>query len=170
MNRQESYFAKVSLVVISSVLAAASVGMTQFNDVLGQNATTTANQTGTAVANQTTASPMQNQTATEFGNLTSAWFETVVSDLSAARNALHSQNMLEAYFALGHADGTLFSIAADPNSGAQMTILLEKFKPLNDHLTAAQFALRNNDTSMALEEINIADTEFLKLNQQLPPG
>ena len=58
----------------------------------------------------------------------------------------------------------------DPNTGAQMTILLEKFKPLNDHLTAAQSALRNNDSSTALEEINIADTELLKLNQQLPSG
>ena len=103
MNKQESYLATVSLVVISSVLVAASVGVTHFNDALGQNATTTANQTGTAMANQT---------ATGLGNLTSAWFETVVSDLSAARDALHSQNMLDAYSTLSHADGTLFAITA----------------------------------------------------------
>jgi hypothetical protein len=161
MNKQESYFATVSLAVISSVLVATSVGVTHFNEVLGQNATTTANQTGTAVANQTAAG---------FGNLTSSWFEAVESDITAARDALHSENVLDAYSAIGHADVTLFAIATDPNTGAQMITLLGKFKPLDDHLTAALVALRNNDSAKALEEINAADTELLTLNQQLPPG
>jgi hypothetical protein len=170
MNRQENYFATVSLVVISTVLVATSVGVTQFNDVLAQNATTTANQTGTAMANQTAAAPMQNQTTSELGNLTSAWFETVESDISAVRDAVHSKDLFGAYSTLGHAESTLFAIAIDPNTGAQMTTLLEKFKPLNDRLSAAKATLLTNDTAKALEEINTADTELLKLNQQLPPG
>jgi hypothetical protein len=159
MNKQESYLA-TGLVVISGVLVATLVGVIQFNEVLGQNATTTANQTGTAMANQT---------ATGLGNLTSEWFEGVESDISAARDAVHSENLLEAYSAISDADVTLFAIATDPNAGAPMIVLIEKFKPLDDPLTGALVALANNDSAKALQEINTADAELLKLNQQLTP-
>ena len=159
MNKQESYLA-TGLVVIPGVLVATLFGVIQFDEVLGQNATTTANQTGTAIANQT---------ATGLGNLTSGWFEGVQDDISAARDALHTENLDAAYRAIGNADVTLFAIATDPNTGATMVTLLEKFKPLDDPLTAALVAMRNNDSARALQEINTADAELLKLNQQLPP-
>jgi succinyl-CoA synthetase alpha subunit len=160
MNKQESYLATVSLVVISGALVAALYGVIQFNEVLGQNTTTTANQTGTAMANQT---------ATGLGNLTVEWFEGVEGDIAAAREGLHTENLAEAYTAIGNADDKLFGIATDPFTGSTMIVLIEKFKPLDDPLTAALVALRNNDSAKALQEINTADAELLKLNQQLPP-
>jgi hypothetical protein len=160
MNKQESYLAMVSLVVISGLLVATLVGVIQFNEVLGQNATTTANQTGTAMANQT---------ATGLGNLTSGWFDGVESEISEARDAVHREDLHDAYRAISNADVTLFAISTDPNTGASMITLQEKFKPLDDPLTAALVALRNNDSAKALKEINTADAELLKLNQQFTP-
>jgi hypothetical protein len=46
--------------------------------------------------------------------------------------------------------------------------LIEKVKPALEHIDQAIDALRNNDSSKALDEINLADTEMFKLTQNLP--
>jgi hypothetical protein len=41
-------------------------------------------------------------------------------------------------------------------------------KPALEHIDQAIVALRNNDSSMALDEVNLADTELFKITQSLP--
>jgi hypothetical protein len=52
-------------------------------------------------------------------------------------------------------------IASDPASGAEMTTLLQEFKPVADRITSAQGELQNNE-SKALDELNTIDIELLK--------
>jgi hypothetical protein len=42
--------------------------------------------------------------------------------------------------------------------------------PLQDSIDSTRDALRNNDTVKALQQLNTADVELLKITQQLPPG
>jgi hypothetical protein len=46
--------------------------------------------------------------------------------------------------------------------------LIEKAKPTLEHIDQARDALRNNDSSKALDEINLADTELFKITENLP--
>jgi hypothetical protein len=46
--------------------------------------------------------------------------------------------------------------------------LIDKVKPALEHIDQARDALRNNDSSNALDEINLADTELFKITQSLP--
>jgi hypothetical protein len=61
--------------------------------------------------------------------------------------------------------------ATNQTTGGQaLQNLIEKVKPALEHIDQARDALRNNDSSNALDEINLADTELFKITQSLPPS
>jgi len=61
--------------------------------------------------------------------------------------------------------------ATSQTTGSQtLQNLIEKVKPALEHIDQARDALRNNDSSNALDEINLADTELFKITQSLPPS
>jgi hypothetical protein len=68
----------------------------------------------------------------------------------------------------------LFNKAFGQNATNQTAVnqplqnLIEKVKPALEHIDQAIDALRNNDSSMALDEVNLADTELFKITQSLP--
>lgn len=68
----------------------------------------------------------------------------------------------------------LYNTASGQNTTSQTTgsqivqNLIEKVKPALEHIDQARDALRNNDSSNALDEINLADTELFKITQSLP--
>jgi hypothetical protein len=68
----------------------------------------------------------------------------------------------------------LFNKAFAQNATSQTTAnqplqnLIDKVKPALEHIDQAIDALRNNDSSMALDEVNLADTELFKITQSLP--
>jgi hypothetical protein len=70
----------------------------------------------------------------------------------------------------------LYNTASGQNTTSQTTgsqtvqNLIEKVKPALGHIDQARDALRNNDSSTALDEINLADTELFKITQSLPPS
>jgi hypothetical protein len=97
------------LVAFSSLLVAivsvAAVANFDSQVALGQNATTSTNQTESAMQNQTTT----NQTAASpFGNLTQSDFQGVKDLLSTARNAILDNDQETAYDALNNADSELW--------------------------------------------------------------
>jgi hypothetical protein len=155
----KGYLTIASLVIIPTVLLTTLGVMTQFRDAVAQNATAATNQTG--AQNATAATP--------FGNLTSSWFDSVRENLAAAREALFQNDTVGTYSTLGYADIQLFAIANDPNAGSPAATLMQELKPVADRIAAAQDELQNNDANKANEELNIADLEMFKLNQQLPP-
>ena len=70
----------------------------------------------------------------------------------------------------------LYNKAFGQNATSQTTSnqteqnLTEKVKPALEHIDQARDALRNNDSSNALDETNLADTELFKITQSLPPS
>ncbi len=46
--------------------------------------------------------------------------------------------------------------------------MIEKVKPALEQIDQARDALRNNDSSTALDKINFADTELFKITENLP--
>jgi hypothetical protein len=51
----------------------------------------------------------------------------------------------------------------------RIKVLAGQFEPIQTNIENAQDALRNNDNSTALNALNSADSELLKVTQQLPP-
>jgi hypothetical protein len=90
------------LVAIASVVAVTNIDS---QVALGQNATTSANQTGSATQNQTTTNQ---SAASPFGNLTQSDFQGVKDLLSTARDAILDDDKETAYDALNSADNELY--------------------------------------------------------------
>jgi hypothetical protein len=63
----------------------------------------------------------------------------------------------------------LFGLANDQGE-QNMKALMQQFKPLQDSIDSTRDALSNNDTVKALQQLDTADVELLKISQQLPPG
>jgi hypothetical protein len=97
------------VVALSSLLVAivsVAVVMDFHNQVaLGQNATTSTNQTGSATQNQTATNQ---SAASPFGNLTQSDFQGVKDLLSTARDAILDDDKETAYDALNSADNELY--------------------------------------------------------------
>ena len=76
--------------------------------------------------------------------------------------------------AISVGESNLYNKAFGQNATSQATgsqtvqNLIEKAKPTLEHIDQARDALRNNDSSKALDEINLADTELFKITQSLP--
>jgi hypothetical protein len=140
-----------SIATISALLATISIGVTMFEESAAQNATSTANQTAGA----------------QLANLTQADFETLRENLASAREGLQGDENEAAFTALSSANNDLFGII-DSQGEDRIKALAGQLNPIQTSLDKAQDAIRNNDNSTALNALNSADTELLKLTQQLP--
>ena len=125
---------------------------------VAQNATTTTNQTA---GNQT-------QGGEAMANLTQADFGPVRDNLNTARESLQTNDTTAAYDAVNTAGSELFGLANDQGE-QNMKAVMQQFKPIQDSIDSTRDALRNGDTVQALQQLNTADEELLKITQQLPP-
>jgi hypothetical protein len=153
-----------AVVTVSSLLAiAASISGLANLEVFGQqqnatNATTT-------ISNQT-GSVAQNQTGTTTANLTQADFDQLTDNLNAAREAIQNNDPAGAVSEIGSAETELNTLMTrlggeDSPGGKQLVTL-------RNHIEMAQSASNDGDTLKASQEINLADTELLKITQNLP--
>ncbi len=173
MNTNKQTFA---VVAISSLLViTASVSALTNLEVLGQqqiatNTTgATANQTGSVMQNQTTGN--QTQAGGAMGGNIMANFipsdlDPVTDNLNTAREALQNNDTTEAFNALSSVRNELFALTNDMEPG-QITVLYQTFNPLQAQIDQAQDGLQRNDLPNALKALNSADSELLKLTEQM---
>ncbi len=173
MNTNKQTFA---VVAISSLLViTASISTLTNLEVLGQqqNATNTtgatANQTGSVMQNQTAGN--QTQAGGAMGGNIMANFipsdlDPVTDNLNTAREALQNNDTTEAFNALSSVRNELFALTNDMEPG-QITVLYQTLSPLQAQIDQAQDGLQRNDLPNALEALNSADSELLKLTEQM---
>ncbi|MBD0359363.1 MAG: hypothetical protein ICV56_01440 [Nitrososphaeraceae archaeon] len=197
LNKQNCSIILFAAVISSSLVFATSIGRTvifqgavaQQQQQEQQNTTTTnttsiisnqtdgiANQTGEAV---TAAASMQNQTMTNqtggggaatVANLTQTDFESITENLAEARQALQNNDTSGVLDELSSASEELFQLISGQFDPDHMSAITEQFKPLQTHIDQARGAALKNDHTQTLEEINSADSELLKITQELPPS
>lgn len=162
----------IAIVVVATVLAT-TMTATQIllppllqQEAAAQNATTTTNQTA---GNQTQGGGAAATARAAIGNLTQADFGPVTDNLNTARESLQTNDTTAAYDAVNSAESELFGLANDQGE-QNMKAVMQQFKPLQDSIDSIRDTLRNNDTAKALQQLNTADVELLKITQQLPPG
>jgi hypothetical protein len=198
MNRNKQKYSIIlfAAVISSSLVFATSIGRTatfqgavaqqeQQQQQQQQNATTNttsiisnqtngiANQTGEAV---TAAAPMQNQTisnqtgrgAAALANLTQTDFESITEDLAEARQALQNNDTTGVLDELSSASEELFQVISGQSDPDHMAAITEQFKSLQTHMDQGRAAVLKNDHTKTLSEINSADSELLKITQELP--
>jgi hypothetical protein len=152
-------------------VAAATVLATQMllpllqQEAAAQNATTTT--TNQTAGNQTQGGGAA--TRAVMGNLTQADFGPVTDSLNTARESLQTNDTTAAYDAVNSVDSELFGLANDQGE-QNMKALMQQFKPLQDSIDGTRDALTNNDTVKALQQLDTADVELLKITQKLPSG
>jgi hypothetical protein len=158
-------------IVAAATILATTMAATQIllpsllqQEAVAQNATTTTNQTA---GNQTQGGAAATRAA--IGNLTQADFGSLRDNLNTARESLQTNDTTIAYNAINSADNELFGLANDQGE-QNMKALMQQFKPLQDSIDSTRDALSNNDTVKALQQLDTADVELLKISQQLPPG
>jgi hypothetical protein len=164
----------IAIVVVVATVLATTMAATQIllppllqQEAAAQNATTTTTTNQTA-GNQTQGGGAPATRAT-MGNLTQADFGPVTDSLNTARESLQTNDTTAAYDAVNSVDSELFGLAS--GQGEQnMKALMQQFKPLQDSIDSTRDALTNNDTAKALQQLNTADVELLKITQKLPPG
>jgi hypothetical protein len=159
--------------VLIAIVAAATVLATQTllppllqQEAAAQNATTTT--TNQTAGNQTQGGGAPATRAT-MGNLTQADFGPVTDSLNTARESLQTNDTTAAYDAVNSVDSELFGLANDQGE-QNMKAVMQQFKPLQDSIDSTRDALTNNDTAKALQQLNTADVELLKITQKLPSG
>ena len=158
--------------VLIAIVAAATVLATQTllpllqQEVVAQNATTTTTTNQTA-GNQTQGGAAA--TRATMGNLTQADFGPVTDSLNTARESLQTNDTTAAYDAVNSAESELFGLANDQGE-QNIKALMQQFKPLQDSIDGTRDALTNNDTVKALQQLDTADVELLKITQKLPSG
>jgi hypothetical protein len=124
--------------------------------------------TNTTMANQTAGNQTQGATAgVAMGNLTQADFGPVSDSLNTIRESLQNNDTTEAYDEVNSAGSELFGLANDQGEQS-MKALMQQFKPLQDNIDSIRDALRGNDAVKALQQLNTADAELLKITLQLP--
>jgi hypothetical protein len=144
-----------SLALLSSLLVVAAVtGGIGLQEATSQNATTT----GTA-----------NQTSIALANLTRADFMSVTDALNSARESLMQNATQDAYFSLNFADNALFRAAVEEGPSATAPIV-EMSRAASSHIDNAQKALLDGDVPNALNELNSAGVELVRITQGLPAG
>ena len=195
-NKQKCSIILFAAVISSSLVFTTSIGITaifqgaiaQQQQQQQQNATTNttsiisnqtngiANQTGEAVS--AAAASMQNQTisnqtgggAAALANLTQTDFESITEDLAEARQALQNNNTSGVLDELSSASEELFQVISGQFDPDHMAAITEQFKSLQTHIDQGRGAILKSDYTKTLEEINSADSELLKITQQLPPS
>jgi hypothetical protein len=150
--------------ILAAVVLAMTIAVTQIlpplqNEAVAQNATAT---------NQTAGNQTQGGGAA-MGNLTQADFGPVRDSLNTAREALQTNDTTSAYGAVNTVGSELFGLANDQGE-QNMKALMQQFKPIQDSIDSTRDALRDNDAAKALQQLNTADVELLKITQQLTPG
>jgi hypothetical protein len=135
-------------------------------EAVAQNATTTT--TNQTAGNQTQGGGAA-ATRAAIGNLTQADFGSLRDNLNTARESLQTNDTTAAYDAINSADNELFGLANDQGE-QNMKALMQQFKPLQDSIDSTRDALSNNDTVKALQQLDTADVELLKITQKLPSG
>ena len=111
---------------------------------------------------------MANQTSgAAIGNLTQADFGPISDSLNTIRESLQNNETTAAYDEVNSAGSELFGLASDQGE-QNINALMQQFKPLQDNIDSIRDALRDNDTSKALQQLNTTDSELLKITQQLP--
>ncbi len=193
MNRNKQKYSTIlfAIVISSSLVFATSIGRTvTFEGAVAQqqqqNTTTnttniistqtngSANQTGETV----TAGSMPNQTITNqteggggaaaLANITQTDLESITEDLGQARQALQNNDTNGVLDELSSASEELFQVISGQFDPDHMTAIAEQFEPLQTHMDQARGAALKNDNTQTLEEINSADSELLKITQELP--
>jgi hypothetical protein len=196
MNRNKQKYSIIlfAAVISTSLVFSTSIGRTatfqgavaqQQQQQQQQNTTTNttsiiSNQTN-GIANQTggesvTAASMQNQTmsnqtgggAAALANLTQTDFESITEDLAEARQALQNNDTSGVLDELSSASEELFQVISGQFDPDHMAAITEQFKPLQTHIDQGRGAVLKNDHTKTLEEINSADSELLKITQELP--
>jgi hypothetical protein len=167
----------IAIVAAATVLAT-TIGATQIQllpllqqEAVAQNATTTTTTT-TTTTNQTAGNQTQGggaATGAAMANLTQADFGPVTDNLNTARESLQTNDTTAAYAAVNSAELELFGLASDQGE-QNMKALMQQFKPLQDSIDSTRDALRNNNTANAIQQLNTADVELLRITQQLPSG
>jgi hypothetical protein len=152
----------ISLALLSSLLVAVAA-TPQPQEATSQNATTT------GTVNQTTGATSQNQTGAALANLTRADFGPVTSALNSARESIYGNATQDAYFSLSYADNALFRTASQEGPPATASVIVMS-EPIRNLIESARQALLAGDVSNALEELNSADAELVKITLRLPAG
>jgi hypothetical protein len=163
----------IAIVAAATVLAT-TIGATQIQllpllqqEAVAQNATTTTTTTNQTAGNQTQGGGAV--TGAAMANLTQADFGPVTDNLNTARESLQTNDTTAAYAAVNSAELELFGLASDQGE-QNMKVLMQQFKPLQDSIDSTRDALRNNNTANAIQQLNTADVELLRITQQLPSG
>ena len=161
-------------IVTAATVIATTIGATQIQllpllqqEAVAQNATTTTTTTNQTAGNQTQGGGAA--TGAAMANLTQADFGPVTDNLNTARESLQTNDTTAAYAAVNSAELELFGLASDQGE-QNMKALMQQFKPLQDSIDSTRDALRNNDTANAIQQLNTADVELLRMTQQLPSG
>jgi len=155
--------------VLAITMAATQIITPPFQqEAMAQNASST----NTTMANQTAGNQTQTQgggagAGAAMGNLTQGDFDPVLDSLNTVRESLQSNDTNAAYDEVNSAGSELFGLANDQGE-QNMKTLMQQFKPLQDNIDSIRDALRGNDTTKALQQLNTADSELLKITQQLP--
>jgi hypothetical protein len=167
-RNKQKYSTILFAAVISSLLVLdTSIGRTAtFQGAVAQNNTTN---TTNIISNQTNG--IANQTgggAAALANLTQTDFESITEDLGQAQQALQNNDTSGVLDELSSASEELFQVISGQFDPDHMAAITEQFKPLQTHIDEARGAALKNDHTKTLEEINSADSELLKITQELP--
>jgi NhaP-type Na+/H+ or K+/H+ antiporter len=165
-NRVLIAIVAATFVVTTIVVATQTLLPLLQQEAVAQNATTTTNQTA---GNQTQGGGGGAAGGAAMANLTQADFGPVTDNLNTARESLQTNDTTAAYDAVNSAGSELFGLANDQGE-QNMKAVLQQFKPLQDSIDSTRDDLRNNDTAKALQQLNTADVELLKITQSLPSG
>ena len=177
LNKQNCSIILFAAVISSSLVFATSIGRTvifqgavaQQQQQEQQNTTTT--NTTSIISNQTDG--IANQTgggAAVLANLTQTDFESITENLAEARQALQNNDTSGVLDELSSASEELFQLISGQFDPDHMSAITEQFKPLQTHIDQARGAALKNNHTETLEEINSADSELLKITQELPPS
>ena len=147
------------VIVATTLLTVASTVATQilisvFQQEASAQNSSIANQTIPSMGNQTMTNQTQGVggTIAATANLTQADFESVVHNLNIASEALQANDTTEAYDTVNSVESELFEIATDQGE-QNIKTFMQIFKPLQDSIDSTQDALRNNDTTNALQQL-----------------
>jgi hypothetical protein len=126
---------------------------------MAQNATAPTNQTAGNATSPTTSG---------LGNLTNADFSEVRADFESVREALFINDTTAAYSALSWAKNGLFELANGEDRLKDS--INQQFSTVRSSIDSAQESLLNDDSAGALEGLNDADVQLVKITQGLPLG
>ncbi len=176
LNKQNCSIILFAAVISSSLVFATSIGRTViFQGAVAlqqQQQNTTTTNTTSIISNQTDG--IANQTggggAATLANLTQTDFESITENLAEARQALQNNDTSGVLDELSSASEELFQLISGQFDPDHMSAITEQFKPLQTHIDQARGAALKNNHTETLEEINSADSELLKITQELPPS